>query len=97
VVAVVDTGYDGYLTLPPALIANLGFAWHRRGLAILADGSATDFDIYSGVVVWDRRRLAIPIDEADATPLVGTELLAEHELRAEFRPRGKVRIKRLGP
>jgi clan AA aspartic protease len=93
--AVVDTGYDGCLTLPPALIAELGLAWHRSGRATLADGSKIDFDIYKGAVVWDRRKHAIPIDEADSTPLVGTALLAEHELKAEFRPRGKVTIKRL--
>jgi len=94
--AVVDTGFDGSLTLRPAVIAYLGYSWDGRGSAILADGSETVFDIYAGVVVWDRRKRAIPIHEADTTPLVGTALLAEHELRVAFRPRGKVTIKRLG-
>jgi clan AA aspartic protease len=95
--AVVDTGFDGSLTLPPALIAHLGLWWHRRGRAILADGGECVFDIYTGVVRWDRRKYAIPIHEADTTPLVGTALLAEYKLEAEFRPRGKVTVKRLGP
>ncbi len=94
--AVLDTGFDGWLTLPPALIADLGFSWDQRGSAILADGSENAFDIYAGVVVWDRRQRAIPIHESDTTPLVGTALLAEHVLEAEFRPRGKVMIQRLG-
>src|SRR5947209_19804881 len=94
---VIDTGFDGWLSLPPGLIAHLGLPWHRRGRAILADGSESIFNIYAGVVVWDRRRRALPIDEADTTPLVGTALLAEYELKAEFRPRGKVTIKRLEP
>jgi hypothetical protein len=51
--ALVDTGFDGWLSLPPALIASLGLAWHRRGRAILADGSETVFDIYAGALVWD--------------------------------------------
>src|SRR2546428_599440 len=87
--AVADTGFDGWLSLPPALIAHLGLPWDRRGRAILADGSARVFDIYAGVVVWDHRKRAIPIHEADTTPLVGTALLSDYELRAEFRPRGK--------
>ncbi len=95
--AVVDTGFDGWLSLPPALIAHLGLSWDRRGRAILADGSESNFDIYAGAVVWDRRKCTIPIDEADTTPLVGTALLAEYVQKAEFRPRGKVTIKRLGP
>src|SRR5216684_3675277 len=74
--AVVDTGFDGRLSLPPALIADLGLSWHRRGRAILADGSESVFDIFAGVVVWDRRKRAIPIDEADTRPMVGTALLA---------------------
>ncbi len=94
---VVDTGFNGWLTLPPVLIVHLGLSWQRRGRAILADGSESVFDICAGVVVWDRRQRAIPIDEANTTPLVGTALLAEYELKAEFRPRGKVAIKRLGP
>ena len=95
--AVVDTGFDGWLSLPPAFIAHLGLLWQRRGRAILADGSETIFDIYAGAVVWERRKRAIPIDEANTTPLLGTALLAENKLKAEFRPRGKVAIKRLGP
>jgi clan AA aspartic protease len=93
--ALVDTGFDGWLALPPKLIALLGLLWHRRGRAILADGSESVFDIYAATVVWDRRKRAIPIDEAATTPMVGTALLAEHELRVEFHPRGKVAIKRL--
>ena len=37
--AVVDTGFDGWLTLPPQSIAALGLTWKRFGHAILADGS----------------------------------------------------------
>src|SRR2546428_10382179 len=87
--AVVDTGFDGWLSLAPELIAHLGLSWDRRGRAILADGSECVFDIYAGAVLWDRGKRTIPIDEAGTTPLVGTALLAEYELKAAFRPRGK--------
>ena len=30
---VVDTGYTGWLTLPPSLIANVGLSFNRFGLA----------------------------------------------------------------
>src|SRR5260370_35899240 len=93
--AVVDTGFDGSLSLPPGVIAHLGLAWDRRGTAILADGSVSVFDIFSGTVVWDGRKRTIPIDEADATPLVGTALLADFGLKAKFRARGQVTIKLL--
>jgi predicted aspartyl protease len=37
--AVVDTGFDGWLSLPPDFISTLGLRWHRFGRAVLADGS----------------------------------------------------------
>ena len=43
---VVDTGFDGWLTLAPALIALLELPWRRRGRVLLADGSECVFDIY---------------------------------------------------
>src|SRR5437870_4899519 len=74
--AVIDTGYNGSLTLPPAMIAYLELPWMKSDSAILADGSTTAFEIYVGIVVWDRRAIRILVDEANTTPLVGMELLA---------------------
>jgi len=68
--AIVDTGFDGYLTLPPALIAALGFAWRCRTGGILADGGERVFDIHEGTVIWDGRLRRIAIDAAATiTPL----------------------------
>ena len=36
--AVVDTGFTGFLTLPPALVAELGLPFETTGHATLADG-----------------------------------------------------------
>ncbi len=36
--AILDTGFNGSLTLPPAVIAALGLPWQTRGLVILANG-----------------------------------------------------------
>ncbi len=93
--AVIDTGFDGWLTLPPSLITWLGLPWRRRGLARLADGSAIAFDVYEGTVVWHRRRRRLPVDEADTTPLVGMALLEGSELNAQVRVGGRVTIKPL--
>ena len=95
VTAVVDTGFDGWLSLPPALIVRLGLPWRRRGRALLADGSETVFDIYDATVDWDRHRLRIPVDETDTVPLVGMALLDGYELNVQVRAGGKVTIKAL--
>jgi clan AA aspartic protease len=93
--AVVDTGFNAYLTLPPALIDSLRLPRTSTVRGILADGSESIFDMYEARVLWNRRVLEIPVQEADATPLVGMGLLNGYELKMEVRDRGKVSIRPL--
>ena len=78
--AMVDTGYIGWLTLPPDIIAALGLTWRERGGALLADGNPTLFDVYDAAIIWDGQLLTIPVDEMDADPLVGMSLMYGYEL-----------------
>jgi len=89
---VVDTGFDGSLSLPPAIIAALGLTYRQRGRAILADGSETVFNIYEGIVNWDGQPRRIKVDDADADPLLGMELLYGYELKIEVVEGGSVII-----
>jgi clan AA aspartic protease len=86
----IDTGFDGALCLPPALIATLGLAWRRRGMATLADGRETVFDIYEAMVVWDGQARNVNVDAADTAPLIGTTLLRGYELTAQIQRGGSV-------
>lgn len=95
--AVIDTGFDGCLTLPSGLIAELELPWHRRGVAELADGSETIFDVYRATVFWNRRLRAIRVDEAETWALVGMELLMDHELNLKVYRGGAVTIRPLRP
>ena len=90
--AVVDTGFDGSLSLPPELITQLGLQWRRRGRALLADGSECVFDIYEAMVLWDGKTRRIAVDEADTAPLVGMTLLDGYELNVQVRNGGSVTI-----
>ena len=71
----IDSGYSGALTLPPALISILGLRWQSTQRATLADGSTCVFQVYVGKVVWDGKVHRILVDEADADPLIGMRLL----------------------
>ena len=95
--AVVDTGYTGWLTLPPAVIGALNLPWRSFGCGTLADGSTSLFDVYQAKVVWDRRVRPVFVDEFAATPLVGMALLRGREFRMQVRARGRVTIKPLPP
>src|SRR5260370_33100309 len=91
--AVIDTGYAGSLTLPPAVIQALSLRWQTVDRFKLADGSISIFDVYEAKVVWDGKVRQILVDETDAEPLVGMRLLKGHKLEMEIRYRGKVRIR----
>jgi clan AA aspartic protease len=93
IVALVDTGFDGWLSLSPSSISQLGLRWCQRGRALLADGSESIFDIYEATVIWDGQPRRVPLHEADAAPLVGMSLLAGYELTVQVRPGGKVTIR----
>jgi len=90
----VDTGFDGWLSLPSALISRLQLAWDRRGRAVLADGSESIFDIYKAKVIWDDRFLDIPVDEADSDPLLGMSLMEGYELTVQVTDGGTVTLKK---
>jgi clan AA aspartic protease len=93
--AIIDTGFDGWLSLPPSLIAALALEWRQRGRAFLADGSECVFDIYEGTVIWDGQNVRIPVHEAETAPLVGMSLLDGYELVIQVRSSGSVIVRKL--
>ncbi|MXW63036.1 MAG: clan AA aspartic protease [Acidimicrobiaceae bacterium] len=90
--AVVDTDYSEFLTLPPDRVSELGLTRKHQGSARLADGSEIAFDVYDAELVWDGQMVAVLVDAAETTPLVGMALLEGHELRIEARTGGRVLI-----
>jgi clan AA aspartic protease len=93
--AVIDTGYNGFLTLPGTLVSllQLSFRGHRQGT--LADGSVVLLDVYQGTVVWHGQRKDVLISEAAGAPLVGMSLLRGNRLTAEIIDGGSVTIEQL--
>jgi clan AA aspartic protease len=93
--AIVDTGFNGWLSLPPDLITQLNLKWKRRGRAILGDGSECVFNVYEAVLVWDGSFLTIPIDEADSGPLVGMSLIEGYQLMVQVFEGGSVELSKV--
>ena len=54
--AILDTGFNGSLSLPSATIAVLGLPWHSYGGGVLANGRTVSFDIYAATVMWEMGR-----------------------------------------
>ena len=91
----IDTGFDGWLSLPPDLITQLGLSWKRRGRAILGDGSECIFNVYEAVVIWDGDPLTIPVDEADSDPLIGMSLMEGYQLTVQVFEGGLVELSKV--
>jgi clan AA aspartic protease len=73
--AIIDTGFTGFLTLPPSMIAVLGLSFLGRQQVILGNGNVDLLDVYKGTVRWDGQDRTVEVDSADTDPLVGMSLL----------------------
>ena len=69
--AVIDTGYNGFLTMPPMLVRDLGLPFVTNGQAILANGGEATFDIHSVTMVLDGQPRGIDVYVSDTAPLRG--------------------------
>src|SRR5205807_5760551 len=58
---VVDTGFTGYLTLPPARIAALQLRFQQRQTYTLGDGTDVAFDVYLATVRWEGQKRDIAV------------------------------------
>ena len=90
--AVIDTGYSGFLTLPLALVAELGLAFVGSGHAVLANDAEVEFDVYDVTVLWDGQPIFVEADATGSTPLVGMLLLDKHNLNIDVEEGGSVLI-----
>ena len=88
--AVIDTGYSGFLTLPPGLVDELGLPFAYMGQAFLANDAVVDFDVHDVTLLWDGQPRRIKADATGSTPLVGMLLLDRHNLNIEVERGGQV-------
>lgn len=90
--AVIDTGLNGYLALPPTLVASLGLPVVGDGEAILADGSEAVFDVYGVTLWWNGQSRYVETGAVGLDPLVGMSLLDNQNLSIDVTNGGRVAI-----
>jgi clan AA aspartic protease len=93
--AVIDTGYNGELTLPNSLVnaLQLHFAGYRRGM--LADGSITVLDVHLASIVWHGEQRDVLVLDAAGAALVGMALLEQNRLTIDVFEGGRVTVEAL--
>ncbi|MBF2088900.1 MAG: clan AA aspartic protease [Synechococcales cyanobacterium K44_A2020_017] len=92
---VIDTGFNGFLTLPSTIIAALDLPWNASDRVTLGDGRETLFDLYAVTVIWDGQYYEIDVAESDTEPLIGMALLYGYRLQMDIVEGGIVRLKAL--
>lgn len=78
---VVDTGFDGFLALPPEMIRALGLPAKGNRRVVLADGTRRAIPIYDSAVLWNDQTLNGRVFEMPGAPLAGMRLLWAAALR----------------
>ena len=92
---VVDTGFDGDLTLPQSSISELGLPWQGPVEMVQADGQAVKCHRYAATIIWDGERRTIEVMESATESLLGTSLLNGYLLTIQMTAGGDVIIAEL--
>ena len=95
--ATLDTGFEGYITLPPEAISTLGLAPLTPSTYQLANGQSVQFNTYLATVSWHGRPRLVLALEANGIPLLGTSLLWGSRVTLEMQEGGPVIIDELSP
>lgn len=90
--AIIDTGFNGYLTAPPQVIAELGLAICGDTEAALGDGREVRLPPYEAIAEWFGRRLAVPVLESESGILLGMSLMCGCNLNVNVSVGGRVQI-----
>lgn len=89
---VIDTGFEGALTLSPDTIEFLNLPYVQEMSANLADDSSVKANIHSATVLWNGAELEVAVLAMGRRPLLGTALLEKLHLGVDFEENGTVAI-----
>jgi len=90
--AVIDTGFNGFLTLSPALVRQLGLLHIGQSRALLANGQEELLDLYEVTLLWDGQWRTVETDAADTDALAGMSLLYRYSVYVEAVEGGQIVI-----
>lgn len=95
--AVLDTGFDGHLSLPSETIQQYALRNLGTALAELADGSEIMLGVYEGDIIWGGETKCVEILESEGGPLVGMAMMDGFRLTMDVVVNGTVQISRISP
>lgn len=87
---VVDTGFEGALTLPPDVVATLKLPYVTSISANLADDSSIMTRLHLATIIWHGIEREIIVLAMGRRPLLGTALIEDYHLSIDFCEGGSV-------
>ena len=90
--AVIDTGFNGFLTLPAQLIDDLALPFAGTTRAALGDGSEVQMDVFEATVLWDNQERGVVVLAAEGGALVGMSMLSGYRITLDVKDGGTVII-----
>jgi clan AA aspartic protease len=90
--AVVDTGFDGFLTVSPDLMNRLQLPFGMTRFYELGDGSSVEFDIHRTTVSWDGQERDVEALVTSGGVLIGMAMLHGFHLFVDVVDGGEVLI-----
>jgi clan AA aspartic protease len=90
--AVVDTGFNGYISLTREVIERLQLSPFSTAERLLADGTRAVTNLYIARIVWHGRELIVAAEDVEDTCLIGMELLLDNLATFDVRNGGPVTI-----
>ncbi|MBC8101283.1 MAG: clan AA aspartic protease [Cytophagales bacterium] len=92
IVAILDTGFSGYISLQPQQINTLKLPPVNRRSFFLADNQEVDFATYAAIIAWDGIDRGVVAIESNGPPTIGMGLLYSSRLMIDVIDGGEVII-----
>ena len=93
---IVDTGFEGYLTVPASLAFRLSAGPYRDTIRSMADGSDLECPAFDLSFTWNGEERVVEVIILAGKPLLGTELLEGCSLHVDIWHGGPVEIEMPG-
>ena len=87
--AILDTGFNGFLTSQTAWLLDMDVECSGQARVTLADGNEIVSDLFIAMVLWDGQWITIDVEAADTDPLIGMALLRGYDVRLRVEPGAK--------
>ncbi len=91
--ALIDTGFSGFLSLPPDTISELELPFVEEKIFVLANQREEQISLYQAVILWDGEKRLVLV-AATGIPLIGMALLEGFRLTVDVTDGGAVLIEK---